>query len=92
MDTFLVRVWSPAQAGSPDTRSMRGEVRHVRSGAATAFVGEGELLEFIVERSARTEASPGRRPPSHSSHRKSARRSGLLSLQEWLSFGSDPDA
>ncbi|MGH2736565.1 MAG: hypothetical protein ACRDKZ_13375 [Actinomycetota bacterium] len=91
MDTFLVRVWAPVDADCPEKASMRGEVRHIRSGTATAFVGEGELLEFIAEMSRRP-ANPDRRPPNHSSHRRSNRKSGPLSLQEWLSFGSDPDA
>ena len=87
MDTYVVQVWVPAEATTSETRLMRGLVRHVRSGASTAFVGPGELLDFIGDPGP-TEAPTGSGPNGHSSRRASR---GPLSLQERLSFGSDSD-
>ena len=46
MDTFVVRVWEPADPGA--TRKVRGTVRCVRTGVEIAFRDEAELLSFIT--------------------------------------------
>ncbi|MGH2736563.1 MAG: hypothetical protein ACRDKZ_13365 [Actinomycetota bacterium] len=87
MDTFVVQVWVPSDANTPDARLMRGQVRHVRSGASTPFVGAGELLEFIGELG-RRDASKGAGPNNNHARGEPVRSGGPLPLQEWLSFGS----
>jgi hypothetical protein len=45
MDTFLVRVWTPA--GGEPSAGLRGTVRHLSSGAETPFSDPEALLTFL---------------------------------------------
>ena len=50
MQTFLVRVWTPARdetGGEP--LSLRGTVEHVASRRSRTFQGEPDLLAFIQD-------------------------------------------
>lgn len=47
MQTFVIRVWTPAAAEARQATSVRGRVEHVGSGADSAFVNAAELAEFI---------------------------------------------
>lgn len=46
METFVVRVWVPAEGGS--TAPMRGTVQHVASGETTPFTDADELISFLA--------------------------------------------
>lgn len=46
MDTFIVRVWTPADSTSADT-VLRGVVRHVASGVERPFRCDAQLLGII---------------------------------------------
>ena len=46
METFLVQVFVPADGRSQDG-DLRGLVRHVATGAETAFVGDEEVLDLL---------------------------------------------
>ena len=48
MQTFLVRVWTPAAGEENDERRpLSGVVEHVASRRGATFQGELDLLEFI---------------------------------------------
>jgi hypothetical protein len=49
VETFVVRVWVPADGvpGEPDPATIRGTVEHVRSGRCTPFRDHTELLALI---------------------------------------------
>ena len=48
MQTFLVRVWTPAAGEENDERRpLSGVVEHVASRRGTTFHGELDLLDFI---------------------------------------------
>jgi hypothetical protein len=48
MQTFLVRVWTPAAGEEDDGRPrLSGMVEHVASRRSETFQGELDLLEFI---------------------------------------------
>lgn len=46
METFLVRVFVPADESSAG-EDLRGLVRHVATGTETAFVGDEEVLGLL---------------------------------------------
>ena len=46
MQTFLVRVWTPA-AGTDVPADLRGVVEHVRSGRRRTFRSERDAVTFI---------------------------------------------
>ena len=46
METFLVRVFVPADERAQD-EDLRGLVRHVATGTETAFVGDDEVLDLL---------------------------------------------
>jgi hypothetical protein len=50
MDTFVVRIWMPAEELAPEQRlDMRGIVEHVSDGNLRVFEAPDQLLAFIRE-------------------------------------------
>jgi hypothetical protein len=52
MDTFVVRVWTPAEPGQASIRlpdELHGTAHHVTSGRATTFRTGCELLRLLVD-------------------------------------------
>jgi hypothetical protein len=48
VETFVVRIWTPAAADDdPDRYGLRGFVDHVGSGERDAFSSAGELLALL---------------------------------------------
>jgi hypothetical protein len=48
MDTFVIRIWMPADKPAPDpTEGMRGIVEHVADGSLMMFDAPDQLLAFI---------------------------------------------
>ncbi len=47
METFVVRVWVPADEAAPRT-PMRGIVQHAGTGRVEAFRGSEELLALVA--------------------------------------------
>ncbi|MBW3661478.1 MAG: hypothetical protein KY469_00135 [Actinobacteria bacterium] len=52
METFIVRIWSPAGDVAGGDGGLHGTVERVGSGAAVPFRSSGELLELVTFRSA----------------------------------------
>lgn len=50
METFVVRIWTPAELDDPERFRLRGRVEHVHSGEQETFRGAGELLGFLEAR------------------------------------------
>jgi hypothetical protein len=50
MQTFVVRVWTEAQAAGTDLDELRGIVEHLGSGQRGTFTDDDELLAFLRER------------------------------------------
>jgi len=50
MQTFIVRVWTPADDQVPPESSLHGKVSHVESGRTSSFAGSDELLAFLAAR------------------------------------------
>lgn len=51
METFVIRVWVPANDGgapSEPVGTLHGIVEHIGSGRRTPFTGHEQLCEFIV--------------------------------------------
>ena len=48
MQTFIVRVWKPAEGQVPPESSPRGKVSHVESGRTSSFAGSDELVAFLA--------------------------------------------
>ena len=46
METFVVRVWVPAEGVAP--APMRGTVQHVTTGETTPFTDEDELVSLLA--------------------------------------------
>ena len=49
MDTFVIRLWSPADRASTPPDDPRGVARHVGTGRAEAFRDGTELLVLLRE-------------------------------------------
>jgi hypothetical protein len=48
VETFVIRIWAPAERDDdPDRRRLRGVVEHIGHGERDTFRGEGELLAFL---------------------------------------------
>lgn len=47
METFVVRVWTPAEPEHEDAQPLRGLVEHVRLGEQRRFDGAADLLAFL---------------------------------------------
>jgi hypothetical protein len=53
MDTFVVRVWMPADEVETSSRgSIKGIVEHVADGSLMIFDAPEQLVEFLKENSA----------------------------------------
>jgi hypothetical protein len=50
VQTFIVRVWVPAEAQRPSPEDLRGIVEHVGSGRSAAFGDAAELVAFLETR------------------------------------------
>jgi hypothetical protein len=51
MESFVIRVWTPAeQERIASARDLRGLIEHIGSGERDAFRGAGELLAFLETR------------------------------------------
>jgi hypothetical protein len=48
VETFIVRVWTPADGHPAADPGLHGEVKHISSGAASGFNGGEELLAFLA--------------------------------------------
>jgi hypothetical protein len=48
VETFVIRVWTPAAADEAEPDVLRGLAEHVGSGNATAFRDAGELVSFLA--------------------------------------------
>lgn len=47
METFVVRVWTPAETRAEGPFELHGIVEHVGSGEASRFRGSAELFEAL---------------------------------------------
>jgi hypothetical protein len=47
METFVIRIWTPAADDAPDDLELRGLAEHVAGGERTAFRGSRELVAFL---------------------------------------------
>ena len=56
METFLVRVWTPA-GGEPDA-GLRGTVRHLSTGDERSFADPEVLLAFLRDASVASRVEP----------------------------------
>jgi hypothetical protein len=61
METFVVRIWAPADARERDTdpSSVKGRLEHVASGRGMAFRGTDDLARLIVRELRRTMSDAG---------------------------------
>ena len=57
VDTFVIRLWSPADHAADTGDSPRGVARHVGTGRAAAFGDGDELIALLRDLPAREEAS-----------------------------------
>ena len=50
MDTFVLRIWTPADEGAVDPSSggSRGTAHHVGTGRSGVFQGDEELIQLIA--------------------------------------------
>jgi hypothetical protein len=48
MQTFIVRVWMPADGQVPPESRLHGKVSHVESGRTSSFSGSDELLACLT--------------------------------------------
>ena len=58
VDTFVIRLWSPADHPADTGDSPRGVARHVGTGRAAAFRDGDELIELLRDLPGRDEGSP----------------------------------
>ena len=58
VDTFVIRLWSPADHAADTGDSPRGVARHVGTGRAAAFRDGDELIALLRELPAREDLSP----------------------------------
>jgi hypothetical protein len=61
-ETFVLRLWEPPETAGPEAGTLRGVVRHVRSGRTTTFVGGESLLAFLGAEGRPPERSSGGAP------------------------------
>jgi len=47
METFVVRIWVPAEGAEASVEELHGVVEHIGSGRSRRFVGPTELLSFL---------------------------------------------
>ena len=64
VDTFVIRLWSPADHAAHTGDSPRGVARHVGTGRAAAFRDGDELIALLRDLPAREESSPFDAPAS----------------------------
>jgi hypothetical protein len=57
VDTFVIRLWSPADHAADTGDSPRGVARHVGTGRAAAFRDGDELIALLRDLPAREETS-----------------------------------
>ena len=57
VDTFVIRLWSPADHAADTGDSPRGVARHVGTGRAAAFRDGDELIALLRELPGREEGS-----------------------------------
>ena len=57
VDTFVIRLWSPADHAADTGDSPRGVARHVGTGRAAAFRDGDELIALLRDLPAREELS-----------------------------------
>ncbi|HET7828532.1 MAG TPA: hypothetical protein VFL03_03150 [Candidatus Limnocylindrales bacterium] len=57
MDTFVIRLWSPADHAADTGDSPRGVARHVGTGRAAAFRDGDELIALLRDLPGRDEES-----------------------------------
>jgi hypothetical protein len=58
VDTFVIRLWSPADHAADTGDSLRGVARHVGTGRAAAFRDGDELIALLLDLPAREDPSP----------------------------------
>ena len=58
VDTFVIRLWSPANHAADTGDSPRGVARHVGTGRAAAFRDGDELIALLRDLPGRDEWSP----------------------------------
>ena len=58
VDTFVIRLWSPADHAADTGDSPRGVARHVGTGRAAAFRDGDELIALLRDLPRRDEWSP----------------------------------
>ena len=70
VDTFVIRLWSPADHAADTGDSPRGVARHVGTGRAAAFRDGDELIALLRDLPGRDEASPldGQEPDGVAHH------------------------
>jgi hypothetical protein len=49
METFVLRIWVPADAADTSSSDLHGVVEHVSSGRNRRFMGSTELVAFIED-------------------------------------------
>ena len=70
MDTFIVRLWTPADArADADVSGFRGTVHHVASGRTTTFRNGEQMLELLRDLRLLSGDELGRAETSSSAHR-----------------------
>jgi hypothetical protein len=47
METFVVRIWVPAEAADARLSELHGVVEHIGSGRSRRFAGSTQLISFI---------------------------------------------
>jgi hypothetical protein len=47
VETFVIRIWTPADGHEPERLLLHGFAEHIDSSERTAFRGVGELLAFL---------------------------------------------
>jgi hypothetical protein len=57
VDTFVIRLWSPADHAADTAHSPRGVARHVGTGRAAAFRDGDELIALLRDLPAREDSS-----------------------------------
>ena len=62
VDTFVIRLWSPADHAADTGDSPRGVARHVGTGRAAAFRDGDELLALLRDLPARDDLAAGMEP------------------------------